>query len=192
MDLRASNEACGEGAICACCCARFTPLVDRYGRKKKLIGNRAKCHRGAKNCPAHDVALRRAARAWRQSHATFNPPPSSRHLQLAPSTRVTQPQLGFSAHSANQLQALPPLAFSSQYQPAGQMPLPHLLQVPSSQLGPFDFSGVAALLLDCSSSSLPCLPCLARSLATSLESAELLLSSPADLGPSLVAVPPPH
>lgn len=46
-----------------------------------------------------------------------------------------QPQLGFSAHSVSQLQAAPPLAFSSQYQPCGHKPLPHGLQLPSSQLG---------------------------------------------------------
>jgi hypothetical protein len=74
-------------------------------------------------------------------------------LQLAPSTRVTQPQVGFSAHSVSQLQAPPPLAFSSQYQPAGQIPLPQRLHVPSSQLGPLDFSGPGALALDCSSSA---------------------------------------
>src|SRR6185369_11727743 len=79
-------------------------------------------------------------------------PFSSLHLQLEPNTRVTQLHVGFSAHSANQLQAPPPLAFSSQYQPAGQMPLPHKLHVPSSQLGPLDFSEVGALELDSSSS----------------------------------------
>jgi len=139
--------------------------------------------RGVKN-----FALSGGESAWRHSHATFKPPPSSRHLQLGPSTRVTQPQLGFSAHSASQLQALPPLAFSSQYQPAGQMPLPHLLQVPSSQLGPLDFSLAALLLADSSSSP----SALALSLAPSLESAEPFVSSAADLGPSLEAVPPPH
>jgi hypothetical protein len=66
-----------------------------------------------------------------------------------------QPHVGFSAHSVSQLQAPPPLAFSSQYQPAGQMPLPHLLQVPSSQLGPLDFSAAEALSLACSLSSSP-------------------------------------
>jgi alkyldihydroxyacetonephosphate synthase len=62
---------------------------------------------------------------------------------------VTQPQLGLSAHSVSQLQAL---AFSSQYQPAGQMPLPQTLQVPSSQLGPLDFSGAALAPVDSASS----------------------------------------
>lgn len=51
-----------------------------------------------------------------------------------------QAQLGFSTHSASQLHAP---AFSSQYQPAGQMPAPHRLQVPSSQLGPLGADSVS-------------------------------------------------
>lgn len=70
------------------------------------------------------------------------------------------------------------------------MPLPHLLQVPSSQLGPLDLSLTA--LLDDSSSSLSGLACLLPSLALAPASAALLESSAADLGPSLVAAPPPH
>jgi len=124
------------------------------------------------------------------SHATFKPPPSSRHLQLEPSTRVTQPQLGFSAHSANQLHAPPPLAFSSQYQPVGQMPVPHLLHVPSSQLGPVELS-LAALLAG-SSSSESRLVARLWWLAPRPVSAERPVSSAADWGPSWVAGPPPH
>ncbi len=99
-----------------------------------------------------------------------------------------QPHVGFSAHSASQLHAAPPLTFSSQYQPEGQMPLPHLLHVPSSQFGPFDFSGVAWLALDDSSSLSPlaCLPSL------SLEFEEPVSASAADLGPPLVALSLPH
>jgi hypothetical protein len=63
-----------------------------------------------------------------------------------------QPQLGLSAHSVSQLHAAPPLALSSQYQPLGQMPLPHRLQLPSSQLGPRGWS--SARLTEASSSSL--------------------------------------
>gem|GEM_PF-40484 len=122
--------------------------------------------------------------AWRQSQATFKPPLSSRHLQLAPSTRVTHAQVGLSAHSVSQLHAPPPFAFSSQYQPVGQMPLPHLLQVPSSQLGPLDFSGEEA---DASSLSLV----EEREPASSPESAELLASS-ADFGSAPVGLAPPH
>jgi hypothetical protein len=44
-----------------------------------------------------------------------------------------QPQLDFCAHCGSQLQAAPPLADSSQYQPARHMPVPHGLQLPSSQ-----------------------------------------------------------
>lgn len=60
---------------------------------------------------------------------------------------MTQAQLGLEAHSLSQLQAPPP-TFSSQYQPAGQMPLPHALQVPSSQLGPRGTSELAAASSD--------------------------------------------
>ncbi len=122
------------------------------------------------------------------SHATFNPPPSSRHAQLAPSTRVTQAQLGLSAHSVSQLHAPPPLAFSSQYQPAGQMPLPHLLQVPSSQLTPLDFEAVELSLEAVPSSS-----CFAKlSPEPSPESSEFWEPSAADLSDPPAAVPPPH
>lgn len=48
------------------------------------------------------------------SHATRGPPLASSQLQPEPSTPVTQAQLAASAHSGNQLQAGPPLAFSSQ------------------------------------------------------------------------------
>jgi hypothetical protein len=71
------------------------------------------------------------------------------------------------------------------------MPLPHLLHVPSAQSGPLDFSA-PALLLDDSSSSLSRLAVLSLSLAPSLELEELWASSAADLGLSLVAVPPPQ
>lgn len=122
---------------------------------------------------------RKQPRAWGYSHATFSPPASSRHLQALPSTRVTQLQVGFSAHSVSQLQAL---AFSSQYQPEGQMLLPHMLQVPSSQLGPLAFSGAAALSLLSLSASL-----LGRALSW------LPLSSvPADLASPVAAVPAPQ
>jgi hypothetical protein len=102
-------------------------------------------------------------------------------LQPEPKTRVMQPQLGFSAHSVSQLQAPPP-AFSSQYQPAGQMPPPHKLQVPSSQLGPLDFSGAAACSLASASSSF---------VAGRLGFFEPSASS-ADLASALVSVPAPH
>jgi hypothetical protein len=107
-------------------------------------------------------------------------------LQLEPSTRVTQPHVGFSAHSDSQLQAPPPLAFSSQYQPAGQMPLPHKLQVPSSQLGPFDFSEAGALELDSPSSVS------ASALAWSCDRCGPSPSSAADFGSPPVALGPPH
>jgi hypothetical protein len=55
------------------------------------------------------------------------------HLQPEPSVLVTQPQLDFCAHCGSQLQAGPPLADSSQYQPVRHKPLPHGLQLPSSQ-----------------------------------------------------------
>jgi hypothetical protein len=70
-------------------------------------------------------------------------PLSSRHLQAAPSTLVTQLHVAFSAHSLSHEQAAPPGALSSQYQPTGQMPEPHTLHVPSSQLGPRDDSTAA-------------------------------------------------
>lgn len=101
------------------------------------------------------------------------------HLQALPSTRVTQLQVGFSAHSVSQLQAL---AFSSQYQPAGQMLLPHRLQVPSSQFGPRGFSGAAALSA-LSPSPSPSLLALSRPLPSSL---------PADLASPVAAAPPPQ
>jgi len=110
-------------------------------------------------------------------------------LQLEPRTRVTQPQVGLSAHSASQLQAPPP-ARSSQYQPPGQMPLPHLLQVPSSQLGPLELSLDAALSLAASSSSRSRLRAPLWLLLGA--SGALAASSPADLGPSADAAPPPH
>ena len=94
---------------------------------------------------------------------------------------MTQPQLGFSAHSVSQLQAL---AFSSQYQPAGQMPLPQRLHVPSSQLGPLDFSGaeLASLASPSSESAVAPSPWRCRSSA-----------SPAgDFGSLPVEVPAPH
>jgi len=111
-------------------------------------------------------------------------------LQLEPSTRVTQAQVGFSAHSASQLHALPPLAFSSQYQPAGQMPLPHLLQVPSSQLGAPELS--LAPLLDAAASSASGLAAEPPSRARRPDSAEPPGSFAADLGSSLVAGPLPQ
>jgi hypothetical protein len=53
-------------------------------------------------------------------------------LQAEPSVFVRQAQLDFWAHCGSQLQAGPPLADSSQYQPVGQMPVPQGLQLPSS------------------------------------------------------------
>ena len=98
-----------------------------------------------------------------------------------------QLQLGLSAHSLSQLHAPPPLDFSSQYQPARQMPLPHLLQVPSSQLGPFDFAGVS-LVLDGSSSPSP----LSLLRAASLEPVEPCSASADDLVRLPVALSPPQ
>jgi hypothetical protein len=133
------------------------------------------------------VSVSHAAQ-WGQSHATFNAPLSSWHLQLGPSTRVTQAQVGLSAHSASQLHAPPPLAFSSQYQPARQIPVPHLLQVPSSQLGPLDISRVDGTSLADSSSLSPF-----EEVVAALGSAALpVSSSAADLGSAPVVVPPPH
>jgi hypothetical protein len=45
-----------------------------------------------------------------------------------------QAQSSFFPHSGSQLQAAPPLAFSSQYQPCGHVPEPHSKHVPSSQV----------------------------------------------------------
>ena len=100
---------------------------------------------------------------------------------------MTQAQVGFSAHSASQLHAPLALAFSSQYQPDGQIPLPHLLQVPSSQLGPLESSGSAAAALDgsCSRLSLLAEPWLEASGAR-------LFVSAGDCGSPPVVVPPPH
>ena len=103
---------------------------------------------------------------------------------------MTQAQVGLSAHSVSQLHAPPPLAFSSQYQPAGQMPLPHLLHVPSSQLGPLDFSDVELALSLAESSSAS--PSPLEELEAELESEELSVSSAGDLGSAPVVLPPPH
>lgn len=86
-----------------------------------------------------------------------------------------QLQLGLAAHSASQLQAL---AFSSQYQPAGQMPLPHGVQVPSSQRGPAG-AGSGSSLAGRS-----------VSLATDSLSARRTGSSAADFGAGSAAPPP--
>ena len=101
------------------------------------------------------------------------------HWQAGPRTRLTQAQVGFSAHSASQLQAL---VFSSQYQPVGQMPLPQTLQVPSSQLGPFALSRSAG-----ASASLS----LAAALGLRrLAEEELDALSAADCGGGSVGLPP--
>jgi alkyldihydroxyacetonephosphate synthase len=94
-----------------------------------------------------------------------------------------QPHVGFPGHSVSQLQAPLPPTFSSQYQPAGQIPLPHRLQVPSSQLRPFDFSDAERLSFGSSSSLLAEL---------SPGSSALLRSPAADLTSPLVAPLPPH
>jgi len=95
---------------------------------------------------------------------------------------VTQPQVGFSAHSASQLQALP--AFSSQYQPVGQMPLPHTLQVPSSQLGPLAALVLLSTAFGASLSASP-LPSLTEEAVFSESASVADFASP-------VALPPPH
>jgi hypothetical protein len=102
-------------------------------------------------------------------------------LQPAPSTRVTQLQVAFSAHSASQLHAPPPLARSSQYQPTGQMPLPQTLQVPSSQLGPDGLELVSGASL----SSVPLGPLVSSSRSPSARVAEERGSGPE-------ALPEPH
>jgi hypothetical protein len=63
---------------------------------------------------------------------TCRPPLCSLHLQAEPSAALMQLQLDFWAHCGSQLQAGPPLADSSQYQPVRHMPLPQGLQLPSS------------------------------------------------------------
>ena len=94
-----------------------------------------------------------------------------------------QLQVGLSAHSVSQLQAPPPPAFSSQYQPAGQMPPPHRLQVPSSQFGP---GGVDAAVLLSADAESP-----GSALASSADLLEES-ASPPDLGSLPATVAPPH
>jgi hypothetical protein len=60
------------------------------------------------------------------------PPPSSAHEQALPSTLLTHAQSGFFPQAGSQLQAAPPCALSSQYQPSGHEPFPHVKHVPSS------------------------------------------------------------
>ena len=95
---------------------------------------------------------------------------------------VTHAQLVLLAHSLSQLQAGPPGAPSSQNQPVGQMPLPHTVHVPSSQLGPLGLLSATAL----SSSSASLLT--AESSPSARES--LALSSLAVFGSA--PPPPPH